>query len=306
MTTGQPFKILLSYHYFRTNNLDADVAKYFPQPPHIFGDSGAYSAMTQGAPIDLGEYADWCHRWKHLFDVYVNLDVIGASVESANKTWKNQVALEKRGLAPLPVFHAGEPWSALDRLLDHGYTYIGLGGLVARRMQQIMPWLISCFRRAEGRAVFHGFGLTTWSVVRLLPFYSIDSSSWGSGFRYGSLNLFDPDKGKFTNMQLRDKVAIYEKQHAKLIRGYGFDPAVFANDNLCTREDLCQIAARSCIRSEQWLQQHHGPVVIPGTELSGPLRYNADGSLQNLSDAIHGLRWYNAIIGMQQFESMIK
>lgn len=98
------FRILLSYHYFRTPELEPELRKHFGDGalPEVFADSGAFSAMTQGAPVDVDEYARWLLRNKYLFRVYSNLDVVGDDDRSAEGTWANQRRLEDEyGLAPL-------------------------------------------------------------------------------------------------------------------------------------------------------------------------------------------------------------
>lgn len=174
-------RVLLSYHYYKNVDLDAVFQKHFDEPyPEVFADSGAYSAFTQAQHIDWRDYAKWLKRWSHLFSAAANLDVIG----DADATRRNQEKLERAGLKPLPVFHTGEDWSYLDYYLDR-YSYIALGGMVPYMCspKKIMPWIIQCFKRAKGKAVFHGFGATSWAVIRDLPWYSVDSSSWGKGFR---------------------------------------------------------------------------------------------------------------------------
>ena len=45
---GRQLRILLSYHYFGKEDLDALLAKHFAEPyPEIFLDSGAFSAKTK-------------------------------------------------------------------------------------------------------------------------------------------------------------------------------------------------------------------------------------------------------------------
>ena len=171
---GMKLRILLSYHYYKDTDLDALFAKYFTAPyPEVFADSGAFSAASQGAYIDIADYAAWVKRWAHLLTVHSNLDVIG----DAAATDRNQKTLEDMGLDPLPVFHTGSDMAHLDALLDR-YQYIALGGMVPymRFPKRIMPWLIKCFKLAQGRAVFHGFGATSWTVVKSFPWYSVDSS----------------------------------------------------------------------------------------------------------------------------------
>lgn len=292
-----PFRCLISYHYFRDEPMGPLLAKYFGEdtPPEVFADSGAFSALTQGAPIDVRAYGRWLVENKHHFRVYANLDVIGQDEESAAGTWTNQQILEDEfGLSPLPVFHTNEPWSTLDHYMERGYRYIALGGLVGKSRAGIMPWLVECFRRAEGEAVFHGFGLTSWEPLAALPWYSLDSSSWGSGYRYGFLRLYDPDKRRIQQITLKDHRNVY--RHAHLIRRYGFDPAALLDPDKSHREQLCHISAMGWREVESYLRQRHGTITIPGdTDApSGPALYCADGSIQNLSDGAAGLRLYLA------------
>lgn len=311
------FRMLLSYHYFKQPDLRPMMTKWFPgEQPEIFADSGAYSAKSQGAEIDLDVYAGWVKANKDLFSIYANLDVIGDGRAAADATWQNQLMMEDHGLAPLPVFHAGEPFDALDRLLDAGYGYIGLGGLVGRKPKQMMPWLVECFQRAEGRAVFHGFGLTTWEVIRALPFYSIDSTSWASSFIYGQLRLFDPKTGGFRQAHLGEHGSIYDERTCRLIRFYGFDPADFAIKERYSRRLTCQLSARSWVHAEMYVRERHGDVLPPPgrrmpeggrweqTETPSGLRCCANTAQDNLSLAHSGLRLYLADADTTNFESV--
>jgi hypothetical protein len=207
------FRALMSYWYYKTRDMDALIAKTFPlSTPDIFADSGAFSALTQGGAIDIDEYATWLKRWQHVFTLYANLDVIG----DADRTFDNQKRLEDQGLHPLPVFHAGEGFKHLDYYLKH-YQYIALGGIVAKNPS--MAWLVRCFQMAEGRRIYHGFGVTTWNMLKAVPWRSVDSSTWSGGARYGKIPLFDNIKGGFSGVQLGDSKSCYA--HATLLRSYG-------------------------------------------------------------------------------------
>ena len=104
-------KFLISYYYFKTRKVEELAARW--QPLQLFADSGAFSAWSLGGQIDVHEYADWLHKYKHLFAVYANLDVKG----DIDASLRNQQILEEKGLHPLPVFHRYEPWSVLE---EHG------------------------------------------------------------------------------------------------------------------------------------------------------------------------------------------
>ncbi len=280
-------RILLSFHYYKDTDLDALFAKYFTEPyPEVFADSGGFSAATQGVTIDWREYVAWIKRWQHLFAAYANLDVIG----DPDSTLTNQQRLEDAGLEPLPVFHTGSDWSRLEAYIEQ-YPYIALGGMVPymRFPKRIMPWLVQAFKRAKGRAVYHGFGATAWQVVRDLPWYSVDSSTWGSGFRFGGVPLFDEKRGRFVEVALGDHMGCYKR--ADLFYALGFDPADFADRERNDRAKICAISALSYMLAEQWLRKRHGEISIPGREdaSSGPKTHLADANPKRLGDALAGI-----------------
>ena len=281
-------RILLSYHYYKDTDLDALFAKYFTEPyPEVFADSGAFSAASQGAHIDIADYAAWVKRWAHLLTVHSNLDVIG----DAAATDRNQKTLEAMGLDPLPVFHTGSDMAHLDALLDR-YQYIALGGMVPymRFPKRIMPWLIKCFKLAQGRAVFHGFGATSWTVVKSFPWYSVDSSSWGSGFRYGQVPVFNTARGKFETLSL-GKVKEWQ-EHARLVTQLGFDWRDFADRKRNDRAKICAISALSYMMAEQWLRKRHGEIYIPG-------RPQGAGERLHLADTSNGVNYSDADQGLK-------
>jgi hypothetical protein len=219
-------------------------------------------------------------------EVYSNLDVIG----NPKATWENQQRLEQDyGLHPLPVFHFGSEWEWLDKYLDAGYRYIALGGLVTPNRGEALRWLIKAFRIAEGKAGFHGFGMTQWTILRNLPFYSVDSSSWGSSFRYGQLRLFDEVRGRFESVKIGDQRGIY--QHAQLIRKHGSDPAVFADRAKYKRIHAVAVSAVAWHRAGAWWRKRHYPVEIPD-RVTGPHLYLADTNVKTLAEACRAIAAY--------------
>jgi len=281
-------RILLSYWYYKDVNLDELFAKYFTRPyPDVMADSGGFSAETQGAKIDIAEYAEWIHRYNHLFTTYANLDVIGDAVATA----KNQRKLEDAGLSPMPVFHASGDFGPLKELLADGYSYIALGGLVPYSMQPKirMRFCIKAFQMARDRAVFHGFGVTSWELMSSLPWYSVDSSSWGQGFRFGSVPLFDEKKGRFFKIQLGDRKKC--AQFSYLFRRLGFDWLDFADRGRNDRAKICAISALSYMKAEQWLRKRFGPIYIPGREgeSAGLRTHLSDANPRRFGEAVQGV-----------------
>ncbi len=254
-----PVRWLLSYHYFHNVDLDRALGQAIPAAGRsVFLDSGAWSAFTQGVPIDLEKYAAFIRRFGHWFEAYSNLD----DMTDPARTWDNQRRLEDLGLAPIPVFHTGEPFTWLERYIER-YRYIALGKIIPHTANRraIVPWICKAFKLAGGRAVFHGFGCTNWQLVCMFPWYSVDSSSWGASFRYGIVPLFDDRRGRFVKARLGKRREAY--RHAALFRQYGYEPEDFADRRRNDASKISALAARSYMLAQDWLTRRHGPIELP-------------------------------------------
>lgn len=279
MSTG----FLMSFHYYRKTDMAALASDLHGF--RLFADSGAFSAKSVGADVTLDDYCDWLKKWRGLFTTYVTLDKIGQGEVSAEGTWRNHVEMEARGLRPTPVFHGGEPFEYLERYIERGHGYIALGGMVGAPAV-VKKWIIKCFKLAEGRAVFHGFGRTNLADIADFPWYSVDSSSWGSGYRYGQVVLFD--RGRWVRVKIGDHKGVY--QHAALIRQHGVDPKFLADRSLYHWRYAAAASAVAWHRLGQWAHKRHAPVHIPTQREAanqpspGPHLYLADaGSGSNNS-----------------------
>lgn len=263
----RPLSILTSYHYYKGTDFDAIQSKYFGKyTPHIFADSGAFSAYTQGTPIALDDYITWLHRWKEHFTVYCNLDVVG----NPHATEENQKIMESNGLNPLPVFHTGSDFKHLYSLVDR-YPYIALGGMVPHmgNTRKIMAWLVQCFKVAEGNAVFHGLGATNWRVLVSLPWGSVDSSSWGSGYRYGRLPVFNPTTKRIDKINVGDMRGAYRAKN--LLARYGVTPEQVGDRALNTRQINAYVGARAYMDMQDYLSERFGIKHIYLAETAGSL-----------------------------------
>jgi hypothetical protein len=173
----------------------------------LFLDSGAFSAWTQGISINIQEYIDFIKEHQDIIEVYANLDVIAkgntlaSKEEAAKQTLRNQRIMEKAGLKPLPVFHIGEPFRYLEGYLKK-YDYICLGGMVGKPKSTLVPWLNKCFGEylCDGKGLpkvkVHGFGLTSLPLMLQFPWYSVDSTSWVTTGRMGSIYVPRYRQGK--------------------------------------------------------------------------------------------------------------
>jgi hypothetical protein len=291
------FRFLVSFHYHKDSDLQAIVDAY-GGPCEVFADSGAFSAATLGATIKRADYAAWLHQWRGVLTTSATLDVIGDPVA----THRNTNALEDQGLTVLPVFHVGSPWERLHELCKE-YRYIALGGMVphAKKPDAVLRWLVQCFKIArEYGTVFHGFGQTRFATIAALPFYSVDSSAWGSGSRYGQISLWDERRAKLVTVQVSKPDQA--RKHAALLRSHGADPALVGRPGFAMikqrtreqydREDLMMRGAPAVAyhRLGQWLIRRHKVPAPPGWERPGTALYLADGAHSQLTKAAQILR----------------
>jgi hypothetical protein len=183
--------ILESYHYVSqqkiVDEMRADGAK-------VFLDSGAFSAFSLGAKINLSEYCSYILRNKDILrteDGVVMASVLDG-IGNPLLTWQNQAAMEKLGVTPLPCFHYGEDERYLEWYIAR-YPYITLGGMVGVSKDALIKWLDRIWQAhlldGSGRPKLrvHAFGVTTVAIITRYPWFSVDSSSWIQGAAFGSV-----------------------------------------------------------------------------------------------------------------------
>lgn len=187
--------ILESYHYIKSQKI---VDQMREDGASVFLDSGAFSAFTLNATIDLLEYCNFILQnmdlWRkddNILTVSV-LDGIGDPL----KTYQNQIAMEEAGVKPLPCFHFGED----DRYLQYyisNYEYITIGGMVGRKTDQLITWLDRIWDKflisgtGAAKLKVHAFGITSNAIMERYPWHSVDSSSWIQSAAFGNIMFED-------------------------------------------------------------------------------------------------------------------
>lgn len=281
---------LLSFHYFRTYDL-----RNF-DGLELFADSGAFSAMTSGKPIDVDHYARWILKWRHRLTHYVNLDVIGDHQGTA----ANQAILEQRhGLTPVPVFHVNSPMSELEALCER-HEYVAIGGMVAhkRDLRSLFDWCIGVHRVADRYDTrLHAFGQTNIDVLRDLPWYSADSATWVAGVMNGKVMFWDPRaaaiRGVFIGKNLNRTLVAADREllAAQLPCPVSdlLDPKFSGPSRALTHEELklrryqyyeviLQATLRAHVHFEHYLRQRHGELRLRDSGESGFNLYVAAGN----------------------------
>lgn len=190
------------FHSSRKDGLEREwFLMNYKNKVNLFLDSGAFSALTQGVEINIYDYINFIKQHQNVIKVYANLDVIGTeknapmpNAQTAKLTLKNQKIMEKEGLTPLPVFHIGEPKKYLEYYVEN-YNYIGLGGMVGKPKNSLIPWLNRCFgqficdKQGMPKVKVHGFGVTSLQLLLGFPWWSVDSTSWVATARVGQIYM---------------------------------------------------------------------------------------------------------------------
>lgn len=191
-----------------------------PVNPHVpthFLDSGAFSLWNRQV-IKMGkrddefydskefrsyvdDYAAFVKKYKHVIQVYANVDVIG----NPKRSWETQRYLEEEhGLSPIPVVHHGTDLKWLEKYLEKGYDYIGLGG--AAKRSKVMDyarwadraWEIICPGPSHLPVCkVHGFAITSFTLVARYPWWSVDSTTWAKRSAYGIIIMPHHRGGRF-------------------------------------------------------------------------------------------------------------
>lgn len=256
VTLTYPIDALVSYHFFRDPaQMDAVTA---PGHLRLIGDSGAFSAYTQGIKITLPEYAKWCHAWSDRLVWMASLDVVGDPAASLHN-WR--ALRDVHGLHTIPTVHVGTDPTWIGAYATEGVDFVGLGGMVGkdRSRPAVMRWAVAMLKHARDHyphVRFHAWGQAGTGFMNALPVYSADSSRSAVAYRYGLLRLFDPRTGRHHAVQLDGGGQLM--RHGRLLRDvYGVDPGLIRTSYAGNRRLLIRLAAAVIQQYAGWLRTRH-------------------------------------------------
>ena len=151
-------------------------------------DSGAYtlnkSAWAKRPKNILQAYGNFCKLASKYYNFLFNLDE-DFTHHGYDTNMFNQLELETAGLSPVPVVHNLEN-DEIDRLMDLGYDPIAIGQCQGGRpFSKLKPAVEKIY--ADGKRKVHLFGVTELDILRELPIWSCDSSSWAQYVQYGQV-----------------------------------------------------------------------------------------------------------------------
>lgn len=181
--------ILESFYY-----ADGWIESLIPYLKNFMLDSGAFTFMTSHkGKVDWNDYLRRYAEFVNKNDVKLFYELDIDSIVGYETVRKMRKVLEREtGKQPIPVWHKSRGKEEFLRMCDE-YKYVAIGGIVskeiARQEYKFFPWFIN---EAHKRgAKIHGLGFTNLEGIRKYHFDSVDSTSWTTGNRFGSIYRFN-------------------------------------------------------------------------------------------------------------------
>lgn len=271
MTVGEakippPRNVLTSFFYYQKVDLD--------KLAHcrIIADSGAFSWKMATASFRSSEQTlttqrlvAWVKKWEHRLSWAASIDI--GDAQQTRNNWQRMVDL---GIPGISTLHYGDTPDDMDWYVEQGVDFLGLGGLAGANTSpnDQLRWLIKMFRHAEQnhpQMRFHGWGVTNASMMRL-PFYSVDSSSWGSSYRYGRITVRDPQTGEKFAIRLDGTGKSFDRKTSRvLLDYYGVSPSDIDKAGPNNRTLLVRISALSAsVQEQEWRRKfRRHPISAP-------------------------------------------
>lgn len=179
-------------------------------------DSGAFTFMAQQRKGSkektnwyeyLNSYIEFIN--KHDVEYFLELDI--DSIVGYEEVKKMTKILEERTCKKcIPVFHKSRGLEEWERMCKE-YDYVAIGTISEfYSNKDVLRYLLKIARSHNTRV--HGLGYTQSDVLQF-DFYSVDSTSWLAGGRFGSIHLFKNNKMQkcsFRNKRAKDYKQIDE------------------------------------------------------------------------------------------------
>jgi hypothetical protein len=175
-------------------------------------DSGAFSFFGN-AKVSMDKYIEEYINFINKYDVkhFFELDLYTLPEYGIKKTEDIRSYIEKKtGKKSIPVFHKMLGIDYYKNLCkEYRYIAIGASGQHDSRWTRTNPEQLKkmvLYANSKGVKV-HGLGYTKIEMLKEISFYSVDSTSWLSGNRFGAIYVFNGSgfdkKNKPTGMRVK-------------------------------------------------------------------------------------------------------
>jgi hypothetical protein len=205
--------ILASYYYMRKwleKTPYQEVADDLGRFDFVFLDSGGYtflSALKEGKKLgmDVKEYAEAYYealpRVSGLFAGCAEVDVESLGEDYMEGKKDLMVSL---GVPIVPVIQG----HAKDHIEELGwmskYPYVAIGSAMVNEPRERANIISLMGMAKEYGVLIHGFGATDAATVSRASFYSVDSTTWLGGARFGNTMIFQNGRIRYYDYKKKD------------------------------------------------------------------------------------------------------
>lgn len=173
-------------------------------------DCGAYSELTTGVSIDLGEYAAFCEAHGDFYEWVASVDSIRGGVSENLSNWRT---LMDRDIDAMPTFHQGEPISLIREYCSDS-SRLGLG--FQRPIKNERAFLDEAFAHIPPHVRVHGWAMTNYTAS--YPFASVDSTSWLHELKALRVTQTTQQGEPFAHLTDGELIEIIQKRYDRLPR----------------------------------------------------------------------------------------
>lgn len=176
----------INFHFAMDSGAFSIFNKFIAAHGAMRSHSAAY-LRTKEFKKYVDDYATFLHKHQKCMDFAVSIDII-QNPQASYDIWRE---LKKQGLNTVPVLHYGEDLSWAKKYMDD-CDYLGVGGLAYGGRTRFMEWgreLLKLIKGKDGLPKWktHGFAITSFDLMRVFPWTSVDSTSPLALARYGKL-----------------------------------------------------------------------------------------------------------------------
>lgn len=184
--------ILESFYY-----VDDWIIKLIPLLNKFMLDSGVFTlAYGSGEKVDFDSYTDRYIEFINANKIKLFFEMDIDDLAGLPKAEELRRRIERgTGKQPIPIFHKNR---GKDYFIDmcKNYPYVAIGGIAGKgnmtKRKEYMPyfkWFIDTAHKHGAK--IHGLGFTDLKALEMFNFDSVDSTSWTTGNRFGSVYRFN-------------------------------------------------------------------------------------------------------------------
>lgn len=200
---------LLGSFYTLKKNKDLERIKKINKKQFLL-DSGAFTFMNSyKGKVDwdkyIEEYANFINQYDIEYFFELDIDSIVGIKEVERLRKKLEILSERKCI---PVWHKSRGLEYWKKMCKE-YDYIAIGGIVINEIKKTdYKMFIPLLKIAkENNCKVHGLGFTVTRELNKYHFYSVDSTNWLSGARFGQLHKFNGkyiESKSFKNRRAKD------------------------------------------------------------------------------------------------------